>query len=95
MLLGGRKNRFKNPDVAGDVVTNVLGIWIEVGRFSGLRFLGFAVGIEEHGEQGGRVLPGVTPAPFGHPHQRAQRQSAGIDADNSGEVVDEGFEAHA
>lgn len=95
MLLGRRKNRFKNPNVAGDVVRNVLTIRIEVGRFAGLGFLGVAVGVKEHGEQGGRVLPGITPVPFRDPDQLPERQSAGIDADNSGELVDEGFEAHA
>src|SRR5690606_18970840 len=48
-----------------------------------------AVDVGEHRQERRRVLPLVAPPRVGHPYQFPQRQRAGLDADDAGELPDE------
>ena len=51
-------------------------------------FLGIAVGVGQHRQQRGCVIPSLPDTLLGHPQQLPQRQPAGIDADDAGTLPD-------
>lgn len=62
---------------------------MELGRFERSGLLGIAMAVGEECQEGCRVVPVLTLPGLRHPHEFAQCQGSGVDADFAGELPEE------